>query len=312
VENKEIDDQVLLKSDGFPTYHLANIVDDHAMQISHVFRAEEWLPSTPKHIILYSMFGWQPPAFAHLPMVLNKDRRKLSKRKDGAAVWISTYRNQGYLPQALVNYLAFMGWNPGDEREFFTMDQLIKEFSVERVHSAGAIFDVDRLKYINAHYLRQLTNDELVAKLRDGDFLSPDISSLDNRLLAKWVQISRERMQTLGEFENLVWPLVKLGDYPAERLIFKKSDEERTKKGLDTVYQILDTLSDSQWASINTLQEELAKAVTSGLTNGDVFWPTRVALSGQDASPSPAELLWVLDKEESLTRLQKALKLLDN
>lgn len=308
VNNQEIDDQILIKSDGFPTYHLAVVVDDHEMEISQVFRAEEWLPSTPKHLILYQMFGWQAPVFAHLPMVLNKERRKLSKRKDGELVWISTYRNQGYLPEALVNYLAFMGWNPGDEREFFTMNELIKEFSIERVHSAGAIFDIDRLKYINAHYLRQLTNEGIVERLRAGDFLSPDLSAQDNRLLVKWVAITRDRMQILSEFEQLVWPILNLGDYPVDRLIFKKSDRERTKEGLTTVYRLLTAAAAGTWQSIESLQTVLENAVSSDLTNGDVFWPTRVALSSQEASPSPAELLWVLGKEDSLDRIEQALQ----
>lgn len=306
VENKEIDDQVLLKSDGYPTYHLANIVDDHAMQISHVFRAEEWLPSTPKHIILYQMFGWQPPIFAHLPMVLNKERRKLSKRKDGEMVWISTYRRQGYLPEAMVNYLAFLGWNPGDEREFFTLDELIREFSVERVHPAGAIFDPEKLRFYNAHYLRQLSDEAIVQKLRDGDFLTPELSASHNDLLARWVHILRDRVEILGDFEPNIWSLRHLEDYPAERLIFKKSDLARSEAGLQRVSELFEAASDTVWVSQETLQETLAQAVTDDLTNGDVFWPTRVALSGLEASPSPTELLWVLGREESLKRLATA------
>ncbi len=306
VENKQLDDQVLLKSDGFPTYHLAAVVDDHLMEISQVLRSEEWLPATPKHLILYQMFGWNPPAFAHLPMILNNERRKLSKRKDGEAVWIATYRKEGYLPEALVNYLAFMGWNPGDEREFFTIEELIREFSLERVHSAGAIFDPEKLKFINAHYLRQLTNEEIVKKLRLGNVLSPELSTFDNRLLEKWVQITRDRMQILAEFENLIRPIVQLDDYPAERLIFKKSDRERTLKGLATSYQFLTATSSEVWTSIESIQAVLSGAVTGDLTNGDVFWPTRVALSGVEASPSPAELLWVLGKEASCERILKA------
>lgn len=308
VNNKEIDDQVLLKSDGFPTYHLAATIDDHLMAITHVLRSEEWLPSTPKHLILYQMFGWQPPKFAHLPLILNKERRKLSKRKDGEAVWIATYRNQGYLPEAMVNYLALLGWNPGTEQEFFTLDELIKVFSLDRAQSAGAIFDPEKLKFMNAHYLRQLTNELIVEKLRAGDFLFPDLSAQDNRLLAKWVAISRDRMQILSEFEQLVWPIVHLGDYPAERLIFKKSDRERTKEGLTTVYRLLTAAAAETWQSIESLQTVLESAVSDDLTNGDVFWPTRVALSGQEASPSPAELLWVLGQKTALERVERAIQ----
>lgn len=313
VNNKEVDDQILLKSDGFPTYHLAAIVDDHVMKISHVLRSEEWLPSTPKHLLLYQMFGWQIPEFAHLPVILNKERRKLSKRTDGEAVWIATYRKEGYLPEAVVNYLAFMGWNPGDEREFFTMDELIKEFSMKRVHAAGAIFDSEKLKFVNAHYLRQLDDETIVQKLRDGDFLSTELSTHDNRWLAKWVRISRDRMQILSEFETIVGPIFNLSEYPTERLLFKKSDRERTMRGLRTVLVRLQHVPEPTWDSIEELQTVLTKAVSeAGLTNGDVFWPVRVALSGLEASPSPAELLWALGQSTSLARIKEALSRLES
>ena len=308
VNNKEIDDQVLLKSDGFPTYHLAVVVDDHHMQVSHVFRAEEWLPSTPKHLILYHMFGWTPPLHAHFPMILNKERRKLSKRKDGETVWIANYRRKGYLPAAMVNYLALLGWNPGDEREFFTIDELVKEFTLDRVHRAGAIFDLEKLNFINAHYLRQLTNDEIVEQLRTGNFLSPELSQQDNRQLARWVQITRERMQILAEFEPLVWPIISQSDYPASRLIFKKSDQEKTLRALKLVKKVIVTSPESGWDNQDDLQVQLSHVVADGdFTNGDVFWSTRVALSGLEASPSPAELLWVLGKVEGLTRVERAI-----
>lgn len=306
VDNKEVDDQVLLKSDGFPTYHLAAVVDDHAMRISHVLRSEEWLPSTPKHLMLYQMFGWQPPHFAHLPVILNKERRKLSKRKDGESVWIATYRKEGYLPEALVNYLAFMGWNPGNEREFFTMDELIKEFSLERVHGAGAIFDPVRLKFMNAHYLRELTDAEILGKLLAGNFVPTQLAAMAEEVLLKWVHISRDRMQTFGEFAELTSPIVELADYPAERLIFKKSDRDRTKRGLTSSFQLLASSSGDLWDNQAELQAILDEAVSDELANGDVFWPTRVALSGLEASPSPAELLWVLGRDESLRRLEAA------
>ncbi len=136
-----IDDQVLLKSDGYPTYHLANVVDDHLMGITHVIRGEEWLSSTPKHVLLYEYFGWERPVFAHLPLLLNPDRSKLSKRQGDVAV--EDYRSKGYMPEALVNFVAFLGWNPGDEREYFILEELSREFSLERVGKSGAVFNID-------------------------------------------------------------------------------------------------------------------------------------------------------------------------
>lgn len=311
VANKEVDDQVLIKSDGFPTYHLAVVVDDHAMEISHVFRSEEWLPSTPKHLMLCHMLGWEPPYFAHLPVVLNKERRKLSKRKDGEIVWISTYRAQGYLPEALVNYLAFLGWNPGDEREFFTVDELIKEFDLSRVHGAGAIFDPVKLKFINAHYLRQRTDEELLTLLKEGDFIPEPMQSLSDAELRKWVCISHDRIQILADFSDMTLSIFSLSDYPAEQLIFKKSDRATTNRGLELAAKILFAAEPAVWETQETLQNLLADATQKAdLTNGDVFWPVRVALSGQVNSPSPAELLWVLGRDESLKRLTDALALL--
>ncbi len=140
-----------MKSDGFPTYHLANIVDDHDMRISHVIRGEEWLPSTPKHVLLYKFFGWEPPQFAHLPLLLNPDRSKMSKRSGDVAV--EAYREKGVLPAALINFVALLGWHPQDEREFFTLEELVQEFSLERVNKAGAVFDQAKLKWMNTEYL---------------------------------------------------------------------------------------------------------------------------------------------------------------
>src|SRR5690606_36578968 len=158
-----VDDQVLLKSDGFPTYHLANVVDDHGMRISHVIRGEEWISSTPKHVLLYRYLGYEQPEFAHLPLLLNPDRSKLSKRHGDVAV--ESYRDKGYLPEAMLNYLAFLGWNPGDEREIFSLEELIREFSLERVNKSGAVFNREKLDWFNAIYLRRRTADEIVADL---------------------------------------------------------------------------------------------------------------------------------------------------
>ncbi len=162
--SEQMDDQVLLKSDGYPTYHLANVVDDHLMGISHVIRGEEWLSSTPKHVLLYRYFGWDMPQFAHLPLLLNPDKSKLSKRQGDVAV--EDYRKKGYLPEALVNFVAFLGWNPGDERELFSKEELVQEFSLERVGKSGAVFNIEKLNWLNAQHLRQKTGDEILAMLR--------------------------------------------------------------------------------------------------------------------------------------------------
>ena len=152
-DSNNIDDQVLIKSDGYPTYHLANVVDDHLMKITHVIRGEEWLSSTPKHVLLYDYFGWEKPIFAHLPLLLNPDKSKLSKRQGDVAV--EDYRDKGYLKEALINFVALLGWNFGDDKEFYVMDELIEKFSLERVNKAGAVFNLEKLNWLNYEHLQK-------------------------------------------------------------------------------------------------------------------------------------------------------------
>ncbi|MDX9925164.1 MAG: glutamate--tRNA ligase, partial [Ignavibacteriaceae bacterium] len=159
-----IDDQVLIKSDGFPTYHLANVIDDHLMEISHVIRGEEWLSSTPKHVLLYNFFGWELPLFAHLPLLLNPDKTKLSKRQGDVAV--EDYRAKGYSPEALVNFVALLGWNAGDDKEFYYMDELIEKFSLDRVNNSGAVFDIQKLNWLNTEHFRKLPKENLLNQLK--------------------------------------------------------------------------------------------------------------------------------------------------
>ncbi|MEK7075367.1 MAG: glutamate--tRNA ligase family protein, partial [Patescibacteria group bacterium] len=162
-ENKSLDDQVLMKSDGFPTYHLAVVVDDHLMEISHVIRGEEWIPSTPKHALLYKAFGWESPEFAHLPLLLNKDRSKLSKRQGDVAV--EDYLSKGYLKPALINFIALLGWNPKTDQEIFTIEELIKQFDLAKVNKSGSIFDIDKLNWLNNLYIRKIPVPELAVLL---------------------------------------------------------------------------------------------------------------------------------------------------
>ena len=203
VSGREIDDQILLKSDGFPTYHLANVVDDHLMEITHVIRGEEWLPSTPKHVILYKAFGWDAPVFAHLPLLLNPDRSKMSKRHGD--VMVEDYIKKGYFPDALVNYVALCGWNPGSEQEFFGHDDLIKAFTLDRVSKAGAIFDYKKLDWMNSEYLKKgdaaAYASEILPELESAGYtyLEPDY-------VAKVITLLRERVTFLKD-------IVEFGDY---------------------------------------------------------------------------------------------------
>ncbi len=306
INTRDIDDQVLIKSDGFPTYHLAVVVDDHEMKITHVIRGDEWLPSTPKHILLYQMFGWEMPKFVHLPLLLNPDRSKLSKRQGDVAA--EDFIKKGYLPQALLNYVAFLGWNPKTEKEIYSMDELIKDFSIEKINKAGAVFDISKLNWINAEYIRNIVANKKENKKNYKyiiDFAKNILDKSDK--IEDIVKIFSSRLNNLLELKGLSNFIFDIPDYHTDMLIFKKSDKETTIKGLQISTKILEQVEDSKWTE-NDLNSVLKNMVTkNSLTPGDVFWPVRIALSGLEKSPSPAEILWVLGKNESLTRLNIAL-----
>ena len=298
-----LDDQVILKSDGYPTYHLASVVDDHEIDITHVIRAEEWLSSTPKHLVLYKMFGWKAPKFAHLSMILGPDKKKLSKRH-GATSMID-YKKEGYLPEALVNFLAFLGWNPKDERETFTLEELIKEFKIENINKSPAIFDIEKLNSMNEYYLKCKMSDvktiTQISKLFE-QFGVKNITSGELEL------IGRGGYTTLKEAAEEVLKLRKKPEYKAELLIFKKSTKPNTLKGLEEARNKLQETNEKEWTT-QELQMQLGLVVTrNNMQNGDVFWPVRVALSGEEKSPSPAELAAALGKKKTLERIKDAIK----
>ena len=294
------DDQVILKSDGFPTYHLAAIVDDHEMNVTHVIRGEEWLSSTPKHLTLYNMFGWEAPKFAHLSMILAPDKTKLSKRHGATSV--TEFKNLGYLPEALINFIALLGWNPKDNRELFTLEELVKEFKVENVNKAPAIFDLQKLNNINSIYLvERIKNKEL--RIKDLEQFG-----LENITDGEWELLGRGGFNTLKEMADYIIQLRKEPEYNPAILIFKKSDKEKTISALKIVE--LRIMNYELW-NLESLQELLSTVVTeNSFSNGDVFWPVRVALSGAEKSPSPAELALALGKEETTARIQAAINLL--
>ncbi len=297
-----VDDAVLLKSDGMATYHLAAMVDDHDMAITHILRSEEWLPSTPKHLLLFQAMGWDAPQFAHLPLLLADDRKKLSKRLHGASVWIRTYRDEGYLPAALVNYLALLGWNPGGNDELFDLAGLVERFSLERVHKAGAAVDAMKLDAFQRHYVQALPVHELAAAVRP---FAPD--GIDDALLGRLAAVVQGRLGKLSEFSQQISYFLALPAFEPSLLVFKKSTAEATARGLAAALERLRAADDALWHEESRLAELLDQVVSDhGLTNGDVFWPVRVALTGQERSPSPAECLWVLGKDESTARLARA------
>ncbi len=286
-ENKLIDDQVLIKSDGYPTYHLGVVVDDHIMNISHIIRGEEWISSTPKHILLYQFFGWEIPAIAHVSVLRNPDRSKLSKRKN--PVWVADYRAKGYLPEAMKNYMATMAWTyPG--KELFNVDEMIEKFDMKDVQTTAPIFDQEKLRWMNGEYIRKMGEKELINRICAFDATVPKES---DDLMKRILPLVKERMKTLGEFESL-----------ADFFFVRPVTLERpiNAKYLTTVRTALETVS--AWEH-DVMEKALrAQAEKDGVKARDIFMELRVAVTGKTVGPPLLESLEILGKEETLVRLK--------
>lgn len=304
-KSETVDDQVLIKSDGFPTYHFAVVVDDHLMKISHIVRGEDWLPSAPKHVLLYQFLGWEMPKMIHVPNVLNESRKKLSKRQGDVSV--EDFQKKGYLPETMVNFLALLGWNPKTEQEHFSLEELIDLFEIAGLHKAGAVFDYKKLDWMNAYYIKQKSVSDLEALTSDyfkQYFLEKGIKR-NGELVCKIIKIEQERMKRLSDVTENIDFYFKLGDYDKELLTWKKNSKEETTGALETASKTLENLSPE--FELQEITDALLLA--SGDKRGDLLWPLRVALSGEKFSPSPFELSWALGKEETLKRARKALEL---
>lgn len=300
-KNCEVDDQVLMKSDGFPTYHLAVVVDDELMKITHVLRGEEWVSSTPKQIILCQKLGFEMPTYAHVPLILNPDKTKLSKRKGDVSV--ESYLAKGYLPDALVNFLALLGWNPTDDREVFTREELIKAFDLSKVNKAGAVLNVEKLNWMNGHYLKTMPETEYLKLLRPFvGSLSDDLAFVDRVCL-----LVRERIQLPNQITEMTSFLFESSlDHDPASLVWKTQTKDEARERLEVVRAAL--LNNVESFALITALEALVRGVIAdrGWGNGDTLWPLRVALSGMKQSPSPFELLWAYGKERSLARIDEA------
>ncbi|MBI4359629.1 MAG: glutamate--tRNA ligase [Candidatus Jacksonbacteria bacterium] len=307
-ENKLIDDQILLKSDGFPTYHLANVVDDYAMDITHVIRGEDWLSSTPKHIVLYRFFGWDLPQFAHLPMILGKDKSKLSKRH--GAVSVLEYKRQGYAGDAFFNYLALLGWNPGDNREFFSDEDFIKEFTLERVQKSPAIFDLEKLQWMSGVCLRKLSV-RATWKLLKSYLDEKELSSFTNYKVAspeKQIELFQERARIITDFIRLRYFLVELPEYDARLLLFKKAQKNDVCKILALSLELLQAIKDEEFNKERLKHYFNQFIAQHGFTVGEVLHPVRVSITGLKDSPGPFETMEVLGKKETIRRIKLALQ----
>lgn len=299
----QIDDQVLLKSDGYPTYHLANVVDDHLMDITHVIRGEEWLSSTPKHVLLYQYFGWDMPAFAHLPLLLNADRSKLSKRQGDVAV--EEYRSKGYLKEALINFVAFLGWNPGDERELFTLDELAKEFSLDRVGKSGAIFNIEKLDWLNFQHLRRMADVEVLRLLKAELLESPfrSISFTDKFLLAV-IKLMRERVTFVKEYIEKSPYLFQSPD-TYDQVIAKKRWTADSAAQMTTLAKHFALLHNPTASDYEKALHDVADNLR--VSNGTLIHSVRLAVSGTGSGPGVYELLEVLGNTEVAKRINLAI-----
>jgi glutamyl/glutaminyl-tRNA synthetase len=299
VDLSTLDDFVLLKSDGWPTYHLAHVVDDHAMQTSDVIRGDEWLPSLPKHVLLFRAFGWEPPRYAHLPLLLSTQRKKLSKR-DGDVDVAQFLR--WCLSDALLNFVVLLGWNPSATRDLYTASELIASFDLAAVNRSPAVVDFTKLEWMNGEYIRQRSPAELRDQIRTANGLGPDVS---DAFLTNVITIEQPRLKRLDAL-----PKWYFASYQREvPLAWKQTVAAATRANLEALLGKLQSIED--WGT-DTTPVQLEAIIKPWLTEqnlgvGETLWPMRVALSGQKASPSPFELAWCFGKEETIRRIQYAI-----
>ncbi|HSW47967.1 MAG TPA: glutamate--tRNA ligase [Candidatus Saccharimonadales bacterium] len=289
IDSSEIDDQVLLKSDGYPTYHLGVVVDDHLMEITHIIRAEEWISSTPKHVLLYESFGWEMPIFAHLPILRNPDKSKLSKRKN--PVWASWYLKEGFLPEAMLNYLALLGWSHPEEKEIFSLTEFINLFKLEDVKPVGPIFDLVKLKWMNQQYIQMKSDKELMKLILD---FSDKSKKLSDEALRKLIPLLKSRMETLLDFERLTG--VFFDEIPV--VDFDDKEKEIAKTLIEDLSKIEDWKSDAIFNIIKGMMEK-------SKTRMPIFY--KIFTGVERGLPLP-ETLEILGKNKSIKRLTEVIK----
>ena len=306
-ENRLIDDFVMVRSNGFPTYHLANVVDDHHMRISHVMRGDDWLSSSPRHVRLYEALGWAAPRFAHLPMILAPDRTKLGKRHGAASVL--EFREMGYLPQTMVNFLSLLGWSLDDRTDIISRDDLVSNFSIERISKAGAVFNVEKLNWMNGAYIRTLSVEELADALLDywRRFPPAEISELpDRRLVLAMAPLVQERLKELSEAApRLSFFFRDAPSYDSADLVQKGMDEARTRRALESALDALEPLGSFDAATLEPPLRALAKEL--GVKVGQLFGSLRIATTGLRVAPPLFETMEVLGRERTLRDIRAAM-----
>ncbi|MEX0594744.1 MAG: glutamate--tRNA ligase [Patescibacteria group bacterium] len=302
-----IGDFPIVRSDGAPLFVLTNTIDDSLMGITHVFRGEEHLANTAKQLLLCKALGFLEPQFGHLPLIFNADRSKMSKRKNPVSI-TDDYRAKGYLPEALINYLALLGWSSGTDREIFSLNELVKEFQIERVGKSAAIFDPEKLLWTNGYYIRSLQLGDLATRckefIKDGEILQK--VEEDPEFFLQAIQLVQERLKLLGEIEGLIEFFYREPQYEAGLLIARKSDEERTLKALELAREEIKKLKKLTLDQTEFVLRDAAD--DNGLKAGEMLWAVRVALTGKEASPGVFELLEAFGKDEALKRIETAIQ----
>jgi len=302
---ENLDDQVLVKSDGFPTYHLANVVDDHLMDISHVIRGEEWLPSTPKHILLYTYFGWEVPTFAHLPLLLNEDRSKLSKRQGDVAV--SDYRDKGFMPDALLNFVALLGWSPGDDEEILDRTEMIRRFSLGRINKSGAVFDVEKLEWMNGVYIRNTPTEELLEPslpfLAEAGF-----DTSDRETMLKILEAVKKKLRTLADIPEKTRAFqggpVQMNPEEAEE-INELIGQETSKTVFASLAEKFESVEKVEEDTFQRLMKEVQQE--TGVGGKNLWMPVRIALTGEMHGPDLTAVVEILGKDRCVRRFREQL-----
>lgn len=322
-DTSTLDDFIIAKDFTTPLYNFAVVIDDCLMKISHIIRGEEHISNIPKQILLDEAFGFPIPQFAHLPLILNPDRTKLSKRQN--KVSLLEYRKEGYLPQALMNFMALLGWNPGSDRELFTLDELEKEFSLERVNKSGAIFDMQKLDWFNTTYIREMDLSILAALClpyfieegflsREGDgYISADGRCWSPLEIGSIVRLEQERIHRLREMPHrLSYLFTSELEYDDALLIWKQTPVSEIQKGLFVACEALEAIPEDGYGAENLELQLKQHILNAGIKNGVALWPLRVALTGLAASPSPFDVASVLGKKRSLERIKDAIVRIGN
>lgn len=307
VENKELDDMILIKSDGYPTYNFANVIDDHLQEITHVVRGNEYISSSPKYQRLYEAFGWESPKYVHLPLITDEEHKKLSKRSGH-----SSYEDlveQGFLPEAIVNYIALLGWSPEDNREIFSLDELIEAFDYHKVNKSPSVFDIQKLKWMNGEYIKAMDNDKFyeIAMPYIKETIKKDLD------LKKILDMVKTRIEVFPEIGAMVDFFEELPEYSADMYTHKKM-KTNTDNSLEVLKELLPSLEETDDYSVDGLHELVFEYIgKKGCKNGQALWPLRTAVSGKQMTPAGAfEIMEVIGKDESIKRIKKGIELLEN